>query len=522
MKAVVRCSAKIVHLFVILVILLGLLHLVQTILPEIVHEFTRASLRQSSNTSASDPAQRTINFLADGTVCLVRQSQERDPNTDKPLIEIYDANNILTAKTVYFALPVLTYAYPLGFQYDRQNMSFRFSTKLQFSSTLDVPVIHDQSVAEIWRYNLDQQQFTGYDASGRKLGHFGKLGLQDKPVKDNALGIFQGFQAGMPKSRQSPVVFWLTQRQLYEIDFSTRQIKCWVDSPSPIISLSLLNMPSFEDRWTRNIADPNAYRPLIACGTESRMQTLILYNTKKVIRVTEPQEWQQWTSNHTRYTATTDQLFVHRQWINYPESNETLYQDTADYQQWLDTYQNTCKEHCAALYRIDMQGQLTLVSKTSWTESIPQSNIHVIFSIQGWSLPRALSAVSPGLYCITPLLRTYWLELNAKGHQQGGFLLLSVMPHALPDLLIASSLCVLLTWLHIRSREPSKLRILSWLMFVLCFNLAGLLTYLALNHTPLICCSVCQKKRGLIADACARCHAPLAQPEHTRPHLLLS
>ena len=187
----------------------------------------------------------------------------------------------------------------------------------------------------------------------------------------------------------------------------------------------------------------------------------------------------------------------------------------------MDTYNKTCKQHCGALYRIDMQGQLTEVSKTSWTESMTLKNYGIRFASPGWSLSRTLSSVSPGVYCVNLLLsRSYTLRLYDMINRRAGIMPFWIFPQSRLDLLITSSLCFVLAWLHLKPREGSRLKFVLWLAFVLCFNLAGLLTYLALNHTPLARCASCHKKRGLTTDACVRCQAPLPLPEHTRPHLL--
>ncbi len=90
------------------------------------------------------------------------------------------------------------------------------------------------------------------------------------------------------------------------------------------------------------------------------------------------------------------------------------------------------------------------------------------------------------------------------------------------ECLLISMLWVGLTFFHGRCRWTSRGKVIVWLIFVLLFNLVGFLTYLALNHTPLIRCPACGKKRGLRQDACPRCQAPLPQPECTRPHLVMA
>lgn len=51
--------------------------------------------------------------------------------------------------------------------------------------------------------------------------------------------------------------------------------------------------------------------------------------------------------------------------------------------------------------------------------------------------------------------------------------------------------------------------------------LAGLLTYLALNHTPVIECPVCGKRRGLAQVCCVRCLAELPAPQRRELDLIV-
>lgn len=71
-------------------------------------------------------------------------------------------------------------------------------------------------------------------------------------------------------------------------------------------------------------------------------------------------------------------------------------------------------------------------------------------------------------------------------------------------------------------RRTSRAKLIFWLAFTLVFNLAGFLTYLALNHTPIIKCSACGKRRGVAQVNCARCGAELPAPERGKLDLILN
>ncbi|MCK5175698.1 MAG: hypothetical protein KAR47_20045 [Planctomycetes bacterium] len=65
------------------------------------------------------------------------------------------------------------------------------------------------------------------------------------------------------------------------------------------------------------------------------------------------------------------------------------------------------------------------------------------------------------------------------------------------------------------------MRFALWLVFVAAFNVAGLMTYLALNHTVLIRCANCGKRRGLERADCPACNAQLPKPVPREVDLIL-
>ncbi|MHC4123930.1 MAG: hypothetical protein ACYSSI_10185, partial [Planctomycetota bacterium] len=72
------------------------------------------------------------------------------------------------------------------------------------------------------------------------------------------------------------------------------------------------------------------------------------------------------------------------------------------------------------------------------------------------------------------------------------------------------------------SRRTSWLKLAFWLIFTGIFNLAGLLTYLAFNHTKTIKCPVCNRYRGLVKVNCVRCGSEMPLPEEKKTDLIYS
>jgi hypothetical protein len=80
------------------------------------------------------------------------------------------------------------------------------------------------------------------------------------------------------------------------------------------------------------------------------------------------------------------------------------------------------------------------------------------------------------------------------------------------NLFICVPICIVMMlfviW-HGWARKSNRFCLALWAILVGLFGLAGLLTYLALNHTPIIKCPICGKKRNLEKDECIRCDAKL-------------
>jgi len=64
--------------------------------------------------------------------------------------------------------------------------------------------------------------------------------------------------------------------------------------------------------------------------------------------------------------------------------------------------------------------------------------------------------------------------------------------------------------------------LIFWVILAGLLNLAGVLTYLALNHTPVIKCPACGKKRGLEMDNCPQCGSPLPIPQRKPTDLIMA
>ena len=169
------------------------------------------------------------------------------------------------------------------------------------------------------------------------------------------------------------------------------------------------------------------------------------------------------------------------------------------------------------LYRVNESSNIYLLKRHEWTEQVGEKDYYEL------STPRPIRWVSTPLYDLLWYLfdRDYLRESRDNQLLQG-------LVQATIGLRPAGSiynrlLCLLMAALalwHGWPRRTSLPRLIFWLILTAVFNLAGLLTYLALNHTPLVKCSACGKRRGLQGSACIRCGKELPPPQRRKSDLI--
>ena len=145
------------------------------------------------------------------------------------------------------------------------------------------------------------------------------------------------------------------------------------------------------------------------------------------------------------------------------------------------------------------------------------------------AVKRCVSQFSPPLYDVAARLlgRKFWLWAFDSRNRGDFFyslvrMTMDIRPYGGVINRVLSALMMVFAFLHGWPRRTSWAKFIFWLIFVGIFNLAGLLTYLALNHTVVIKCPVCGKRRGLAQVDCVRCQAALPAPERGKLDLIFS
>jgi len=204
---------------------------------------------------------------------------------------------------------------------------------------------------------------------------------------------------------------------------------------------------------------------------------------------------------------------------------EDYYKSPKLLMQWWNNLRGKQIKETVELYKVADDGNIELLNHYDWTIFRPKSAIRH---------PRE-KIREKAMYCVTefspPLYNLIWkvwgyklwrirrygtepiLELlGVIGYMQPGSMILNW-------LISAAMMCFVL--FHGWPRRTAWPKFIFWLIFVGLLNLAGLLTYLALNHTTVIKCPVCGKRRGLLKTNCIRCGSELPVPKPGKLDLII-
>jgi hypothetical protein len=371
---------------------------------------------------------------------------------------------------------------------------------------------------QIWRYAPDGEFFTGYRAGGEKIGYAGATGFEDSKSAVRPFGQFGSFFAWCPKESISPTLLWQTKRRIYQINFEERKAELIFESPDADIENIFAHI--WDSFRPRGVEPAPGYRSMLYCRTKDGKHHLIMGGMARPLTVKTPEEWNDRTNSQIRFTAFEQSVFLSRQWVVESPPLPNYLGNTRHADQLWREYRAAPKKRRLDIYKVDDRGNIELTSQFGWTD--PGEDL--TDPAAGWlsvseKVRRCVSQFSPPLYdfLIYSLARYIWspdlyrslgevarqiimaLELTRPGFRVWNWVLGALMVgfaawHGLP-------------------RRTSRAAFIFWLTFVGLFNLAGLLTYLALNHTPVIKCPACGKRRGLVHPCCVRCRTDLPAPK---------
>ncbi len=467
------------------------------------------------------PHRSSKEVLPDGTIHLVYTAEYSRVRQGYNELQIYDVNGNLIWQGPDKDKPFeyLQWAEFPSNSFDDHQLIYMQYIGTELSRVLDIPVNSNLRTEEIWRYNVNGQVFKGCSREGDVLGYIGAGGFAGSRSEAVGLGDFQLFEL-CESSVLNPVFIWQTDNRIYEINFETRQVQILFESPANKIDDIWLN--NWRQKPSEKPAGNIEYRPMIFCRTEDNVYYLIMRNPEQTVTI-EAFKNENPNSYSLDATATSKGVFL----LCYKRSFfPPVGISQKQMEQYWKEYRQKPGPHYLEFYSADSSGDIELVSRFDWVrpaidESLWQARIDFYEKYR-----KMTSSVSPIVYDL--LWRFFEDGMLRLSERDFGIIreLVSITRENQADgsfiNLFLGSLMVVFAFWHGWSRRTGWGRFIFWLVFVGLFNLAGLLTYLALNHTVVIKCPVCGRRRGLQIENCIRCKAKLPVPEKRELDLILS
>jgi hypothetical protein len=460
--------------------------------------------------------------LPDGTIHLVTDSNPNRhfPNGEKGYRYVHDVNDKLIWEGPAQKCPYDYIAWSfesLRHRFGSHYLSSRLkSVSPDWFRTLEIPVTMGKTTQQIWRFLPGSECFVGYEVRGARIGYIGANGFAESKSQARPFGESQGFISWCPEGSRSPVALWQTSRSVYQINFEKREVtQLFAYGPADIEGV---RMHTWGANKHRIAGSKHKYKPLLSCQTRDGKQHIVLSDPVRQITITPTEDGGQWNNNYCRFAATAEGVFMYRIHFNTDETPANVKSREAA-EQWLADYRLRPKTQSSALYRVDDQGRLDLLNEFEWTLPGQKPQLAGRRSTFWRKTRHAVSQFSPPLYDILcqALARRIWManrnQRNSDIVSDALWCLAEIRAEfGLWSLLLSALMTGLAAW-HAIPRRTSLVAFVCWLVFVALFGVAGLLTYLALNHTPVIKCPACGKTRGLNQPECTDA-APTCPPQN--------
>jgi len=224
-------------------------------------------------------------------------------------------------------------------------------------------------------------------------------------------------------------------------------------------------------------------------------------------------------NSQIRFTAFEQSVFLYRQWVASPPLPRDFRNPWQSEELWRE-YRAKPKKRRLDIYKVDDRGNIESLSHFGWT--VPGEDLTDQAATQlsaREKTRRCVNQFSPPFYDLLAYLlaRYIWSHDSYRNIGEVAREIIFSLEQTRTGfgvwswILIALMVCFA-AW-HGWPRRTSRAALVFWLVFVGLFNLAGLLTYLALNHTPVIKCPSCGNRRGLGQSQCVRCLSDLPAPK---------
>jgi hypothetical protein len=460
-------------------------------------------------------------FLVDGTIHLIHIGDRPNRWEEERQMEVYDVNNKLLWAGGQEESPYTYLQWPdyRGWSQDyvaRYMAEMRMITP-QLSRTLMIPVVNfEREILQRWRYEPGPEYFIGYDSQGRKIGYAGSNGFTELQNEIKPFGEFKYMTGYQTENSPSPQLLWHAENCLFRINFEKATVETVVDLQDDTITrIAWTN-------WAGIDPQKSEYRQQMHILTEQSKHILMLKAPDRQLTINTPAEW---LNDDIHIVALNDKIYLQ----HYGTDMEPPPRDFRLVGKWREQERAKSRKMWIELHELGGGGNLKLVNRFEWirpplVERMASNEWDDMFS----KARNYVTMVSPPVYNIT------WLCLLRWSSAEYGFYRNWVQPYRdMAEIILElqsakmswnwaiGGLLLCATFWHGWPRRTTKAKLISWLVLVALFNLAGFLTYLALNHTTVIRCAACGKKRGLQRSDCPSCGALLPVPERRETDLIL-
>lgn len=382
---------------------------------------------------------------------------------------------------------------------------------VEFSRALVAPVVSSKGdVLERWEYDPGRTCFVGRDAAGATVGYLGAKGFVSSASDAVPFARLRFTSAWCPSDSRSPTLFWQTTDRLYEIDFEDRSCEVVLDAGGQeIVQVAMRH-------WRRLRGRPADERPLISAVTKQGRMLVRLLEPEKDIAVDLPADWD---FRSVYVTLSGDALLLKNFGRDFRVPTITMTVD--ERATWRSEHLDKPLRHWVELYRVEADGGLSRLGRFDWNRSLSSRALSWQRQADASyeSIRKCVTIVSP------PVAEAVWrlhykrVLAEAARFSDVSYVDLivnetvgrSVPTSKLLNWPLALLLAGIVFW-HGLPRRRSWGGLIGWGVLTAMFNLAGFLTYLALNHRPVIRCAACGRRRGLDRPDCPACAAPLAEP----------
>ncbi len=507
----------------ILLVVMFLAGIAQLIVVQVYYEFSRQHTMPANpvvEQTEQETTQWDINnsakaFASDGTVYLVNNVGSPGTKRTKYVVKDQDNKVLFEGKEEDNPYSFIQWApkRKSGYGY-HNNIHQQDLNKLNligggFSRHFVIPMVNmDNKRTGHWFFDIDKRIFKYYSVTGEQLGYLGTNGYTENKTDALAFGECHRMINWLRPDSYNPIITYQALCAVYEIDFANKEVKALAKTDNdPIRYINLNNWQETE------VYD---YRPSLTVITNSNKCYLHLKKTEQSIEIQLSDDF----PNHAMpiFAADKNTIFAkYQEILGYPKTN-----DIDVISAWWLENQYKARDYRVRLFEVDSAGDFIEKSSFTWTQPVRQSNV-VYFSTREFVFSAVNSLSSP-----VPMLATLHC-LKTGNYRQGpvwchatmGFTRAYSSELKLPINLCVMTIFAVLAFLHAWPRRTHIAKLIFWIVFVFLFNLPGLLTYLALNHTPVIHCANCGKKRGLLQDNCCRCGNALPLPKSKETDLVL-